>query len=90
MVVIQGASCAPFWPSAVSSRPDPRVDQSYIWNPTVCAPAYLRLVQVDEYSRMAQRTAAPVAGNAFRIYPPYRLLVNQLNGCIGLRLWLLS
>jgi len=58
------------------------------WNTTVCAVTNLGLVDVDEYSGMAQWAVPSITlDNSFRL-PSYGLFVNQLNGCIWLRLML--
>jgi len=59
---------------------------SYIWSTTVRAPTNLRLVEIDVNPRMAQRPAAAVTRDGSFVYPPNRLLVDQLYGCPRLRL----
>lgn len=61
--------------------------KTYKWNTTVCAVTNLGLVDIDEYSGMTQwATPAITLNNSFRL-PSNGLFVNQLNGCIWLRLY---
>ena len=52
----------------------------------VVASADLGLVGVDKDSGMPGRAASTVAGHYLVVRPPYRLLVNELNG--GIWFWL--
>jgi hypothetical protein len=63
------------------------VAKTYKWNTTVCAVTNLGLVDIDEYSGMTQWAIPAITlNNSFRL-PSNGLFVNQLNGCIWLRLY---
>lgn len=57
------------------------------WHSAVCTPADLRLVCVDEDTRMSQRSSTTIARDNLRLRPSYRLFVDQVNG--GHWTWLL-
>lgn len=73
-------------PTELAERAHGRETPTYVGQPAVGTPADLRLVDVDEYSGMAKSTSAPVARDCLAINPPHRLLVNELDRRIRLRL----
>ena len=54
---------------------------------TVCTPADLGLVYIDEDSRMSQWPSTTVTGYNPRLCPSHGLLMNEIDGCfwLGLR-----
>ena len=60
--------------------------ETYEWNPTVAADGNLWLVGIDEDLGMAQGSSTTITGDDFVVGPPYRLLVNQFDGGVGLGL----
>jgi hypothetical protein len=54
--------------------------KTYEWESAVCAPADLRLVDVDEDPRVAEGAAASVAGHDAVVYPADGLLVDEFDG----------
>ena len=59
---------------------------TYVWQSTVCAPADLWLVDVDEDLGMSQGPSTAVTGDCPAIHPSNWLLVYQLNRSV--RSWL--
>ena len=59
---------------------------TYKGDSTVCAPTYLRFVQVDEYSRMTQWTTTTITGYNTFLSPSYWLFVNKFDS--GFWTWL--
>ena len=59
---------------------------TYIWHTTVSACADLRLVCVDEDTRVAKRASATIARNDTLLGPAHGLLVNEVDGCHRSRL----
>lgn len=54
---------------------------TYEWKTAVCAAEDLGLVEVDEDTWMAERTASAVAGDDVGVDPADRLFVDELDGC---------
>lgn len=53
------------------------VGDTYKGKSAVGAPAYLRLVDIDEYARVAKRSTATITGYFTFFRPTNGLLVNQ-------------
>ena len=70
----------------VGMIPEDRLE-THKWQPTVAAGLDLRLVHVDEDARVAEGAATAIARNNAVFDPADGLLVDQLNGSIGSRLW---
>lgn len=79
-------SLAPGPWSVCSFSPNVRVSETYVWHTAVRAPANLRLVGIDEDTRMTQGPSAAIAGDYALLRPADRLLVDQVNR--GIRPWL--
>ena len=60
---------------------------SYKGQATICTPANLRLVHIDENFGMPQRSSASVTGHSPCLGPSDGLLVNETDGCFWLGLW---
>lgn len=60
--------------------------RTHIWQSTVVADRDLRLVSVDEDPRVSVRAATTVAGYHAVVGPVDGLLVDKLDGRVGLRL----
>ena len=69
--------------------PLPIVIQFGVWgctykrHATVSTPAYLRLVEIDEDSRMAKRATAAVTRDGAPFTPAHGLLVDEVDGGKG-------
>jgi hypothetical protein len=55
---------------------------TYKWKTAVCAPANLRLVDVDEDPGVSERAASSVARNGTLMCPANGLLVDEFDGSI--------
>lgn len=55
---------------------------TYIWNTAVSAPADLWLVDIDEDTWVAKRSAAAVARHRTLVGPADWLLVDEVDGCV--------
>ena len=61
--------------------------ETYKWKSTVCAPADLGLIYVDEDPWVAERATASVAGYSTVVRPTNGLLVDELDRSIWARLY---
>lgn len=81
------ASCGVCVPITVSEqRTNGTKTNAYIWQATICAPANLWFVDIDEDLRVTERTTATITSYKSFIDPSHRLFVNEVYGCI--RSWL--
>lgn len=78
------SSCGVCVPAFVSEKAVGDVEMDpYVWQATICAPADLWLINVDEDPRMTEWTTTAVTGYTLRIHPSDRLFVNEVYG----RVW---
>ena len=63
---------------------------SYERQATVCARADLRLVDVDEYSRVSQWSSTSIAFHDALVRPSYGLFMDEANSCFRSRLRTIS